>query len=101
MATNTPPAAQKAAQAAKAEVKTIKALVVKSVAKTFRRIGLAFTNEATHLDPSLLSADQVAALKAEPNLVVTEAKVTVAAPADKPATPVVTPITAPAADAAE
>ena len=84
--------------AVKAELRTIKALAVKSVAKGFRRIGLAFTREATHLDPSLLTGDQLAAIKADPNLVVTEVKVTVPAPLEKPGTPVVTPV-APAADA--
>jgi hypothetical protein len=83
---------------AKNELVKIKALVVKSVANSFRRIGLAFTREATHLDPSLLTDAQVTALKSEPNLSVSEATVTVVAPADKPATPVVTPV-APAADA--
>lgn len=95
MAGNTP---TKSA-AVKAEVKTIKALVVKSVAKTFRRIGLAFTNEATHLDASLLTKDQIAALTNEPGLVVTEAKIAVPVTDAKPSTPVVTPVTAAAADA--
>lgn len=81
------------------ELRTIKALVVTSVAKSFRRLGLAFTREAVHLDPSLLSKDDVQALKSDPNLVVTEAKVTVPAPlAVAPPTPVVVPVEAPAAE---
>ena len=87
-------AKQAAENAVKAELKTIKALVVKAAAKTFRRIGIAFTNEATHLDRSLLTDAQLASLKADPSLSVTEAKITVIVPADKPSTPVVTPVAA-------
>lgn len=99
MAGNTPPAANTVKQAAKAEVKKIEALVVKSVAKTFRRIGLAFTNEATHLDLSLLTKDQITALTNEPGLVVTKAKVTVPATDAAPTSPVVTPVATAAAGA--
>jgi hypothetical protein len=94
--TNTSPASN----GAKAKVKQIEALVVKSVAKTFRRIGMAFTNEAIHLDPSLLTDEQVAALKSEPGLVVTQATVTVPVSKGAATTPVVTPIAAPADDKA-
>lgn len=66
---------------AKNELRKVKVLVVKSVADTFRRIGLAFTREATHLDQKLLTASQINALKSDPNLSVSEATVVVAAPA--------------------
>lgn len=85
-------------QTAKADVKKIKVLVVKSVANGFRRIGLAFTREAQHLDASVLTDEQKEALTSDPNLSVTTATVTVAAAGTKD-NPVVTPITAaPAAD---
>jgi hypothetical protein len=84
--------------AAKAEVKKIKVYVVKSLAEGFRRIGLAFTREAQHLDASVLTEAQKAALTSDPNLSVTTATVTVAA-GGTTANPVVTP--APAAPAAD
>lgn len=80
---------------AKAELKKIEVLVVKSVADGFRRIGLAFTREAQHLDASVLTDEQKAALASDPALSVTTATVTVAA-AGTAANPVVTPVTAPA-----
>lgn len=83
---------------AEAEYVKIKALVVKSVAKGFRRIGLAFTREATHLDPELLTEDQVKALVADPNLNVTPDVVTVTkADAESP-NPVLTPVASAVAD---
>lgn len=86
----------------KNELRKIKVLVVKSVATSFRRIGLAFTREATHLDASLLTSSQVNTLKSDPNLSVSEATVVVAgaapgANAPKPTTAaeaVVTPVPA-------
>jgi len=89
---------QTAGDKAKADVKKIKVLVVKSVADGFRRIGLAFTREAQHLDASVLTDAQKAALTSDPNLNVTTATVTVAA-VGTPANPVVMPVAAaPAAD---
>lgn len=91
MAENTNPAT------AKAKLKTIEVLVVKSLANGFRRIGLAFTREAQHLDASVLTDAQKAALTSDPNLSVTTATVTVAAAGTK-ANPVVTPVEVAAAD---
>lgn len=85
------------ATTAKAKLKTIEVLVVKSLANGFRRIGLAFTREAQHLDASVLTDEQKAALQNDPNLSVTTATVTVAK-AGTAANPVVTPVEAPAAD---
>jgi hypothetical protein len=65
----------------KSELRKVKVLVVKSVADTFRRIGLAFTREATHLDQKLLTTSQINTLKSDPNLSVSEATVVVAGPA--------------------
>ena len=65
----------------KSELRKVKVLVVKSVASSFRRIGLAFTREATHLDQTLLTTSQVNALKEDPNLSVTQATVVTADPA--------------------
>lgn len=79
---------------AKAELQKIEVLVVKSLAAGFRRAGIAFTREAQHLDASVLSAKQKAAIQSDPNLVVTTATVT-AAPGT-PANPVVTPVAEPA-----
>lgn len=84
--------------AAKSETREILALAVQSVGKAFRRIGIAFTEEAVHLDPDLLTEDQLEALKNEPALRITGAKVTVAVTDAKPTTPVVTPIVAPVDD---
>lgn len=84
-----------------AEVRTIRAIAVKSVATTFRRIGIAFSREAVHLDPELLTEEQIEALKNEPGLHITGVEIDVAVPDKKPTTPIVTPIAAPAADAAE
>lgn len=78
---------------AKSKLKSIEVLVVKSVANGFRRIGLAFTREAQHLDASVLTDEQKTALNTDPNLSVTTATVTVAAAGTKD-NPVVTPITA-------
>lgn len=86
----------------KGELRKVKVLAVKSVADGFRRIGLAFTREATHLDQMLLTTSQINALKADPNLSVTETTITVDSPAPaanapKPATAaeaVVTPVEA-------
>lgn len=80
-----------AAAKAKADVQKIEVLVVKSIAAGFRRIGIAFTREAQHLDASVLTAEQKAALVNDPNLAVTRVTVPVAAPGT-PANPVVTPV---------
>lgn len=87
MAENT----QTAESNVQAKLKKIEVLVVKSVADGFRRIGLAFTREAQHLDTSVLTAAQRAALQNDPNLSVTTAKVTVVA-GGTAANPVVTPV---------
>lgn len=94
MAETTTPAAT-----AKSKLKSIEVLVVKSVANGFRRIGLAFTREAQHLDASKLTDAQKEALNSDPNLSVTTATVTVAAAGTKE-NPVVTPVEAPADDSA-
>ena len=65
----------------KNELRKVKVLVVKSVAAQFRRICLAFTREAMHLDQSLLTTSQINTLKSDPNLSVTESTVVVAGPA--------------------
>lgn len=70
----------------KNELRKVKVFVVKSVADSFRRIGLAFTREATHLDQKLLTTSQINTLKSEPNLSVSEATVVVAGPAPDKAT---------------
>lgn len=82
---------QTAGAKAKAELQKIEVVVVKSVAAGFRRLGIAFTREAQHLDARVLSDEQRAALHADPNLVVTTDTVTVAAPGT-PTHPVVTPV---------
>ncbi len=61
----------------------IETLIVRTVAGTFRRCGIAFSEEAMRLDPSVLSKKQVAELKAEPALVVS----TEAAPEPDPSDP--------------
>ncbi len=66
---NTPPAAPNAPSAKKAPVK---ALSVKSKVNGFRRAGRAWSTEATEVVLADLTADQVAQLKAEPLLTVTE-----------------------------
>lgn len=83
---------------AKQDLKKVEVLVIKSVAASFRRLGIVFTREAQHLDAAALSDEQKAALVADPNLTVTTATVAVAAPGT-PASPVVTPVEAPAAPA--
>jgi hypothetical protein len=85
--------------AAKSELRKVKVLVVKSVASTFRRLGVAFTREATHLDQSLLTTSQINTLTSDPNLSVSTSTVVVAGPAPttKPTTTegaVVTPVPA-------
>lgn len=52
--------------------KKVKVLQVTSKRPSFRRAGFEFGPEAVTLEVANLSKDQVAALKAEPNLVVVE-----------------------------
>ncbi|WP_178860818.1 HI1506-related protein [Thiomicrorhabdus cannonii] len=47
-------------------------LIVTSVSPFFRRAGLRFTKQPTHLDASELTTEQITALKAEKNLMVRE-----------------------------
>lgn len=44
-------------------------IIVKSAPETFRRAGIAFNREGVVLDTADLSKEQLAAIKAEPNLV--------------------------------
>ena len=47
-------------------------IIVKSVADGFRRAGITFNREGVVLDSKELSAEQLAAIKAEPMLVVAD-----------------------------
>lgn len=49
---------------------------IRSVTPRFRRAGMVFTRSETTIDASDLTNDQIALLKSEPNLVVTEAEQT-------------------------
>jgi len=67
--------AAKAANAQAAKNKTVKALVVKAKADRFHRAGYAFTREETTINISELSDEQIAHIKGEPLLVVSEIEV--------------------------
>lgn len=69
---NTPPAPPAAPSAPSAKKAPVKALSVKSKVNGFRRAGRAWSTEATEVVLADLTADQVAQLKAEPLLTVTE-----------------------------
>lgn len=47
---------------------------IRSVTPSFRRAGLAFTNQESTVFASDLTEDQIKAIKSEPNLVVTESE---------------------------
>jgi hypothetical protein len=65
-------------------VSKIKILIVRSVAGGFRRAGIAFSEEAMRLDPAILSKQQIAVLKAEPALSVSEESVEAPEPKTDP-----------------
>ena len=45
-------------------------ILVKSKPERFRRAGIAFTRDGVEIDPATLTDAQLAAIRAEPNLIV-------------------------------
>lgn len=65
-----------------AKKSTVAVLQITSRPKNFRRAGFAFSHDTTTLRVDQLEKNQIAALKAEPNLVVIEAQVEIAEEAE-------------------
>ncbi|WP_424682922.1 hypothetical protein [Frateuria sp. YIM B11624] len=77
----------------KMEIREVSALDVRSVGKSFRRLGLGFTqDQPTYLNPAALSQAQVETLKSESSLRIIGAKINVAVTEGAPESLVLVPV---------
>jgi len=79
--------------APKVEIREVGVLEVRSVGKSFRRLGVAFTQEhPTYLNPDALSKEQLQVLKDESSLRIIGAKIAVALTEGAPEALVLVPV---------